>query len=348
MFGDWNLLGKIAFVVLAAAIPWLLHRAKRLREGLRVRYVRRGKQLAHAMRLVRLAEELAQLGHWEFDAQSRRQDWSVGLYALFGLDGPGELCPGDAEMLLAGGGDELFRNIAENRECRDTFAFDFGAMRVDGEQRTLRMHARNRFARSGRVRRVYGVVMDVTDQIRREKALRESEREAREREEEARRMAETDPLTGLANRRRVMDWLDKAIAASKSGDGPLSVILMDIDHFKRVNDTHGHQAGDEVLRKIAAIARESSRQEDLVGRMGGEEFVIGLRNAGRPIAFAAAERLRRRIAQESATGKVPAVTVSMGYATLEPGDTTLKLFARADAALYAAKDGGRNQVKRAA
>jgi diguanylate cyclase (GGDEF)-like protein len=128
---------------------------------------------------------------------------------------------------------------------------------------------------------------------------------------------------------------------------PLAVLIFDIDHFKRINDTFGHQAGDEVIRKVASIARAHIRAEDLVGRIGGEEFVCILSGIEGREARALANRLCRSIAQ--VTGRDgPAVTISIGLAMLREQDTAETLMCRADAALYEAKENGRNQVRRAA
>jgi diguanylate cyclase (GGDEF)-like protein len=129
---------------------------------------------------------------------------------------------------------------------------------------------------------------------------------------------------------------------------PLAVLIFDIDHFKRVNDTYGHQTGDEVIRKVAGTARAVIKAEDLVGRIGGEEFVCLLSGVGGREARALAERLCRAIASGTEQAICPGVTISLGLALLRPGDSVETLMRRADAALYEAKENGRNQVRRAA
>jgi diguanylate cyclase (GGDEF)-like protein len=124
--------------------------------------------------------------------------------------------------------------------------------------------------------------------------------------------------------------------------------MLDADHFKRINDTYGHQTGDEVLRKVAEIARQEIRAEDLVGRIGGEEFVCILSGMSGREARALAERLCRAIAKGTERAISPTVTISLGLALLRDGDSLETLMRRADAALYEAKEGGRNQVRRAA
>lgn len=348
LVNGWLAVAALLGLLAGASAVSQLFRMRRRHAQLRRRYLARGKRLLLSLRMVRLAEDLASLGLWQLDLRSGRQSWSAGLYALLGMEESGPLQPGDAETLLDEGGRELARKIARHGDRHDSFAVEFGARRVDGEHRDLCLYARNRFGSDGGLCAIYGVVMDITDQRRREVALREAESQARQDALEAGRLAATDPLTGLANRRAIMEWLDHAICGSRKGDGAIALVAFDIDHFKSVNDRFGHQAGDRVLQQVAAIAHGLAREGDLVGRMGGEEFVVCLRDAGPPVALAQAERLRIAIARQSGAAGVPPVTASIGYATLAPGDTSLTLFGRADAALYAAKQGGRNRVRRAA
>ncbi|MCI3924467.1 GGDEF domain-containing protein, partial [Paenibacillus sp. TRM 82003] len=164
-----------------------------------------------------------------------------------------------------------------------------------------------------------------------------------------------DSLTGLHNRRHLVQVLERALARARGSGDPLSVVLIDIDHFKAVNDTHGHRAGDEVLRAVADELRAGCRADDTVARYGGEEFVLVLPSTSREQALERTEELRRRRAAGAVrlTGPVPhprqapaiAVTFSAGVAT-HAGDGTDAdgLLAAADRALYAAKAAGRNQV----
>ena len=142
--------------------------------------------------------------------------------------------------------------------------------------------------------------------------------------------------------------LDRMILSSRTSDLPLVLILFEIDHFKSVNDTYGHPEGDRVLQRVAELAHGQARDGDLVGRIGGEEFVWIIPGVNGPQAEALAERLRAVVSHKSAVGAVPGVTVSAGLAVLEPSDTSLTIFSRADAALYDAKHAGRNLVQVAA
>jgi diguanylate cyclase (GGDEF)-like protein len=159
-------------------------------------------------------------------------------------------------------------------------------------------------------------------------------------------LARRDRLTGLLNRRAYDEAIADALARRQRLNEDVSILLLDIDHFKHINDTHGHAAGDEVLRAIAATITAQVRQIDKVCRIGGEEFVVILHDTNRSAAAAMAERIRGAIEHSPASvgAKAIAVTVSIGVANAEDDGDAAKLLERADAALYDAKQGGRNRV----
>ncbi len=169
-----------------------------------------------------------------------------------------------------------------------------------------------------------------------------------EREKELRRLAETDPLTALLNRRSFTDKANAAIAASETDSTDIALIIVDLDHFKQVNDTYGHPAGDAVIRAFADLLLGQFRNEhNLVGRFGGEEFAILLQDCDLASAAASA----RQIQDALLTRSMPVsetlalkVTASLGIAALHAGETLASLTARADQALYRAKNEGRNRL----
>ena len=184
------------------------------------------------------------------------------------------------------------------------------------------------------------LLRDVTE---RERTQRELERTHAELE----RLARTDPLTGLANRRSLMEELEQEVERSERYGRPLSLVSVDLDHFKSVNDTHGHAAGDEVLRQAAQALRSVCRDVDLAARMGGEELALLLPETDVAGARIVAERVRERIAgteHRSPAGEAFRVTASLGVATARRGASGESLLQAADEALYQAKDAGRNQV----
>jgi len=162
-------------------------------------------------------------------------------------------------------------------------------------------------------------------------------------------LALTDELTGLYNRRYLLAHLDELVARVSRDGLDAAVLLVDIDHFKQVNDTYGHAAGDDVLRELAARATNTVRSVDLVARLGGEEFVVVMPETGPAIAVAVGERLRLAIANEPFTirtnGERLDITVSIGITSaIAGGDDRDRLLKRADDALYCAKAEGRNRV----
>ncbi len=162
-------------------------------------------------------------------------------------------------------------------------------------------------------------------------------------------MAYTDPLTGVYNRRYMKAHLDRKIMEIPESAKPVSVLMCDLDHFKQINDTYGHAAGDEVLKEMAARVADNLRDFDMVARYGGEEFVVVMPSTPRSAARAVAERLCKRIGTEgfAIPGRAEPLTVttSIGVAsTSDPQTAAEGLLAQADAALYLAKHAGRNRV----
>jgi diguanylate cyclase (GGDEF)-like protein len=160
-------------------------------------------------------------------------------------------------------------------------------------------------------------------------------------------LSNTDPLTLLYNRRYMMEVLDKEMQRSQRKGSPLSLIMLDIDHFKRVNDQYGHQGGDQVLVTVANLARVGLRSYDFAARYGGEEFVLTLPETDHKDALLIAERLRSRIQMHAFTGGLCGLTVtsSLGVATFPSGcvSSVSDLIREADEAMYRAKGAGRNR-----
>jgi diguanylate cyclase (GGDEF)-like protein len=178
----------------------------------------------------------------------------------------------------------------------------------------------------------------------------ELEREVEERrrvQEELERLAITDPLTGLYNRRRFFEILDVEIGRSRRYPRPLSVLMIDVDHFKNVNDLLGHRAGDAALEAVARRIESGLRDSDTACRYGGEEFAVLMPETSLADAAVAAERLRRIVSDEPifAGGNGFRVTVSIGLACRADGESAESVIERSDEALYRAKDLGRNRVE---
>jgi len=202
--------------------------------------------------------------------------------------------------------------------------------RADGSIMITEMQVIPHLDDDGRVVEIIGVTRDISERKRFEAELR--------------RLAVTDPVTGVWNRRHGEELLAAEMNDARATGRPLSLLMLDIDHFKSVNDRHGHQAGDHVLIEISSRLHDSLNRTDAVARWGGEEFVVLLRGCHIDDAVATAEKIRTRIADSPFDGAGSA-TVSIGAAELAAEDDLDSWLAHADEALYKAKRSGRNAVR---
>ena len=177
-------------------------------------------------------------------------------------------------------------------------------------------------------------------------ALKHNEKTLRQAHEAALVASRTDPLTDLPNRRRILELLDEALSGNEATASGFCVAVIDIDRFKAINDTHGHETGDTVLRHFAGICRERVRSQDVLGRMSGEEFRLVLPRAKAGDASGIIGRIRDGFPPARLTGEGIrlACTFSAGIAEARPGDDRSSILRRADRALYAAKGEGRNRT----
>lgn len=175
-----------------------------------------------------------------------------------------------------------------------------------------------------------GIMMDISDQVDEEQRLR--------------KLCNTDPLTGLPNRRKLMVQLTHLASLSTRHGTPLSIMMLDIDHFKRLNDRWGHLYGDEVLKQLAAQSLALLRYEDMIARLGGEEFMVVLPLTSLQQCHTFANRLRQAISDHDFGMGAGQVTLSIGIAEYRCGEPLTCLIERADQALYSAKDVGRDCV----
>ena len=184
---------------------------------------------------------------------------------------------------------------------------------------------------------ILSVGADITTLKQNEKALRQAH-------EAALKASQTDLLTGLASRRHILEQLDGMLAEHEASGSRSCIAVIDIDHFKAINDGHGHDAGDTVLRHFADMCRERVRAQDMLGRMGGEEFLLILPDAGADDAFRIIDRIRDRFppAWLVEDGIDLSYTFSAGITEALEGDDRSSILRRADRALYAAKGEGRN------
>jgi diguanylate cyclase (GGDEF)-like protein len=190
-------------------------------------------------------------------------------------------------------------------------------------------------------------LMDAARERLKSGTLAAEKRDLEQRTQALHRDAHEDALTGLHNRRRVDRDLPLLLAQMREQGRPLQVAVLDVDHFKQVNDCHGHAVGDEVLRQVARLLGERLRTRDIAARLGGEEFLVVLVDTPPDVGLEICDRLRQAVQQHdwSLQADALAVTCSIGVAALRDGDDVATLTQRADAALYRAKREGRNRVQ---
>ncbi|AOY89345.1 diguanylate cyclase [Marinobacter salinus] len=238
-----------------------------------------------------------------------------------------------ADLLDEDNNTRLSREVKAALDKGESYSVEYALTRKDGS--TIWVWERGRCVEEdpgGLV--LEGIILDISDRKKLEKELEE--------------LAIRDSLTGLFNRREMTRILEEELARAKRYQRPMAVLWIDFDHFKDVNDTYGHAAGDSVLVSVSRLLKDSVRSVDSVGRFGGEEFVAVLPEMDVPGATEAAERLRRRVGKEPlplGKGTSVPLTVSVGVAVYpNHGLTASKLCAAADQAMYRAKERGRNCV----
>lgn len=301
-------------------------------------------KLAKSVDLLECAEGLAGFGRWCIECEPRRHLWSEEMCTLVGLP-PGTPPREDIlRRIMPEGLEQIELLLEAHRDDQQSFVIEFEVRARADQSIVLRARAKNVFASDGRREQVFMVVRDVSEQYR----LKLDRDEALAWAAKAQKDADTDFLTGLANRRYIMAQLDETVLQARKHDRALSVIVFDIDEFKSVNDRYGHPVGVKVIAMIGQIAARHARDSDRIGRIGGEEFLWLLPDCDSAAAKRAAERLRWAVEAGTHSVPIPSITISVGYAQMEPSDAALLLFARADRALLEAKRAGRNRVSQAA
>ncbi|MEY2434655.1 MAG: hypothetical protein QOC92_4380 [Acidimicrobiaceae bacterium] len=290
-------------------------------------------QLRREHRQLQESQNLAGLGTWEWDITFDLVHWSDQLYEIFGLDPEGfeatyaayleRVHPDDRE--LAAGC--VFRCL----ETHQPFDADYRTVLPNGDIRWVHSRGRVEVDTAGVPVAMTGVCQDITARKELEDALLHQSLH--------------DPLTGLPNRFLLLDRVELALGRARRARTSVAVCFVDVDHFKQVNDNAGHDAGDEVLRQVAARLRGAVRPSDTVARVGGDEFVVIAEDATTTAdAIVVGARLNDALRfTVSAYGKEHAVTVSVGVALARPDDLPTMLLFKADQAMYRAKRLGRDR-----
>lgn len=320
----------LAYLLAQGLLLWLLLVTRR---GLQQRIKESTTALRESEAMLQSAQSVAQMGSWELDVASGRLSWSQETYRIFELD---PATPADYQLFLSFVHPEDRPAVdATWQAALDGEPYDIEhRIVVNGKERWVRERADLVLSGDGELVSGIGTVQDVT--------------EAKKMEFELRRLATTDTLTGLPNRRYFIERMEQELERFHRYHKPVAVLMLDLDHFKLVNDRYGHAQGDAVLCHFAELVKDTLRKIDLVGRLGGEEFAILLPDTDAEGASLYAERLRQRVEEspcQSEQASIP-FTVSIGLTLfLEQDEGCDPPLARADAALYSAKEKGRNRVE---
>lgn len=316
--------------------------------------IQRMKEIAETLRIseesLKMAQSIAHLGHWELDTKSGQFICSEEMYRILGLESQGPMANHDAFLQTVHPDDrERVANHLSGVLAGNSVDIEYRIILPGGEVRVV--HGKGEVFSLGTGRqtkimctiqdvhepdqtKMLGIIQDITEQKVLLKKLEEQ--------------ANTDFLTGCASRRNFLEHAGEEFLRIRRYGGEMSLLMLDLDHFKNVNDSYGHQVGDTTLKKLVQVCQGLLREVDLIGRLGGEEFAIMLPETGSERALEVAGRL----CQAVAVAEVPLedasplhFTTSIGVASLAEEDTRIDaILNRADRALYKAKNTGRNRA----
>ncbi|QWC55860.1 diguanylate cyclase [Erythrobacter sp. 3-20A1M] len=306
--------------------------------------------LAEQNRLLAMAERTAKVGHWQLEIGAEEVFWSQEVFRIHGLEVTDAMVPLENAITAYHEDDRpiVEKAIEQSLATRDPYFFQARLVLPDGTMRRVECHGIVEVQDDEPVA-MFGTIVDVTEKAEAIDQLEAVRRSAERQAEHALKLAETDQLTGIANRRKLIARLDEQVGEARAMKAPLSFVMFDVDNFKSINDTYGHPEGDAVLVRIAQIAASCLRKGDLVGRLGGEEFGVILPGTDLEIASNVAERIRSQIAAKAGRGRPTGpISVSLGVAELKEGGTAETLLGAADLALYEAKASGKNCYRLAA
>jgi diguanylate cyclase (GGDEF)-like protein len=305
-------------------------------------------------RALKMAQAMAHLGHWEMDMGTEEIRWSDETYRILGYE-PEKHAPSYDALLQAVHPEDRARVERHLGAAREGGRFDieFRVVLPQGRVRVLHGMAELAFLGADTATQLIGAIRDITTPERTKLlGVLQDITDHKELQQKLEVEAHTDPLTGCANRRRFLELAARELARARRYPEEVSVLMLDLDHFKEFNDQYGHQAGDRVLQRLVRACQSILRAEDALGRLGGEEFAILLPETGAAKALEVAERLCREVASAEVVlggGSPLNFTTSIGVATVRPEDLSVDaVLERADRALYEAKDAGRNRVVAAA
>lgn len=288
---------------------------------------------------------ITEMGHnffaYRMDSDKRLIYFSKNMENILGLP-PRKILGRTFENILEWTGDSLeIGNKSLDDYSLNTIKQDLTVMSfihpLTGEERFIQVSDHAVKTENNELKWIEGIVEDITVSIK-------NQSELKEKKEAFQKLVTNDTLTKCYSRFYFMDYFTQELERINRKHEPLSIVMYDLDNFKAVNDTYGHSVGDDILYTVSLVAKQTIRKIDILGRYGGEEFLILLPNTTLDAAYEVAERTREEIANYEFE-KVGHVTISVGVTSYHKGDTVKTLLDRVDALMYDAKQAGKNTVK---
>jgi diguanylate cyclase (GGDEF)-like protein len=317
--------------------------------------IQRMREIAESLRMseesLKMAQTLARLGHWEWDIKSGQFICSEEMCRILGLEPQGLMANYDAFLQTVHPDDrERVASHLSAVQAGNSFDIEYRIILRTGEVRVV--HGKGKvfcLDASSKQKKIIGTIQDIheRDQTKMLGVIQDvtEQKELQDRLEE---QANTDFLTGCDSRRHFLEHAGEELLRIRRYGGEMSMLMLDLDHFKNINDSYGHQIGDTVLKKLVQVCQELLREVDVMGRIGGEEFAIMLPETESERALEVAERLCQAVAAAEIPmedGAPLHFTTSVGVASLTEDDTRIdEIIKRADSALYKAKHAGRNRA----
>jgi diguanylate cyclase (GGDEF)-like protein len=330
----------LARVTTHIALSHTLQRMKKVTEELR-----------KSEESLKLAQSIAHLGHWEWDLESGQFVCSEEMYRILGLKSQQQITNHEAFLQAIHPDDrELVANHLSEVKQGNSFDIEYRVILQNDEVRVVHGKGEVFCQSAGRQNKVIGTIQDI-DERDQPKMLGviQDITEQKQLQNQLEEQANTDSLTGCESRRYFLENAEKEFLRIRRYGGEMSMLMLDLDHFKNINDRYGHQVGDTTLKKLVAICHELLREVDVIGRLGGEEFAIMLPKTGSGLALEVADRLCKAVSEVEIplndTASPFHFTTSIGVASLTEADHHIdEIINRADSALYKAKRAGRNRA----
>lgn len=309
------------------------------------------EELRKSEESLKLAQSIAHLGHWEWDLESGQFICSEEMYRILGLEFQEQITNHDAFLQAIHPDDrELVENHLNEVKAGNSFDIEYRVILQCGEVRVVHGKGEVFCQNASKQKKIIGTIQDIDkhDQTRMLGVIQDIT-EQKQLQIQLEELVNTDFLTGCDSRRHFLEIAEQELLRVRRYGGEMSMLILDLDHFKNINDQYGHQIGDNTLKKLVTVCQGLMREVDVIGRLGGEEFAIMLPKTGSGRALEVADRLCQAVAVAEVplegTASTLHFTTSIGVTSLAKSDQNIdEIINRADQALYKAKHAGRNRA----